>query len=134
MLNPGMGAGNDLHFTDMDVPDPPLDSFRIGFHHVLVRPIPAKPMTKGGIYLPDQTMEVKDILGTIGRVLAIGPTAFTREDMLVNGKPSRWYRVGDHVVYGRHAGVKIKYKGVKLLVLNDDHPFMVIDNPQDFLE
>lgn len=133
MLNPAMGAGNDLHFTDIDVPDPtPLP--RIGFFHVLVRPIPAKPMTKGGIILPDQTLDVKDVLGTIGRVLAIGPTAFTREDMLVDGKPNRWYGVGDYVVYGRHAGVKVTYKGVKLLVLNDDQPMMAIDNPQDFLE
>lgn len=133
MLNKALGAGNDLHFTDVDVPDPsPLP--QIGLWRILVRPIPAKPKTKGGIILPDQIMDVKDILGTVGRVLAIGPTAFNRPEMLVDGKRSPWFKVGDYVVYSRHAGAKMTYQGVKLILMNDDEPLAVIDNPQDFLE
>ena len=64
----------------------------------------------------------------MGRVLAIGDLAYKDETKFPNGA---WCKVGDYVCYGKHAGTKLFYKGIKLLVLFDDQIMMKVDNPKD---
>lgn len=132
-MNLSKASGQESWFTDTDTPDDPSPPIVQGWR-ILVRPIANKPKTKGGIILPDQVMEVKDLLGTVGRVISLGPLAYSRADMLVNGNVAPWCKVGDYVSYGRYAGARLLYGGIKYLVLNDDEVVTVLGDPTKFLE
>ena len=118
-------ATNMTWFTEDSVPDPAPGELSVQGWKILVRPIPNAPKTKGGILIPDSTLDQIDLIRSVGRVLAVGPRAYTREDM--GNEP--WCKVGDFVLYGRYAGAKISYGGVKLLFINDDEVITTIKDP-----
>ena len=95
-------------------------------YHILVRPVSVKSKTKGGLLLPDSVKDDVAYLTTVGKVLAVGDLAYKDEDKFPNGK---WCDVGDYVCYARHAGQKLYYKGVRLLLLFDDQVMMKVDEP-----
>jgi co-chaperonin GroES (HSP10) len=95
-------------------------------YHILVRPVSVKSKTKGGLLLPDSVKDDVAYLTTVGKVLSIGDLAYKDEDKFSNGK---WCDVGDYVCYARHAGQKLYYKGVRLLLLFDDQVMMKVDEP-----
>ena len=95
-------------------------------YHILVRPVSVKNKTKGGLLLPDSVKDDVAYLTTVGKVLAVGDLAYKDEDKFPNGK---WCDVGDYVCYARHAGQKLYYKGVRLLLLFDDQVMMKVDEP-----
>lgn len=114
-----------MWFTEDTVPDPKPGELSVKGWKILVRPIANAPKTKGGIIIPDATLDYIDLIRSVGRVLAIGPLAYTRPDM--GDEP--WCKVGDFVLYGRYAGAKISYGGVKLLFLNDDEVITTVKDP-----
>ena len=95
-------------------------------YHILVRPVSVKNKTKGGLLLPDSVKDDVAYLTTVGKVLSIGDLAYKDKDKFPNGK---WCDVGDYVCYARHAGQKLYYKGVRLLLLFDDQIMMKVDEP-----
>ena len=95
-------------------------------YHILVRPVSVKSKTKGGLLLPDSVKDDVAYLTTVGKVLSIGDLAYKDKDKFPNGK---WCDVGDYVCYARHAGQKLYYKGVRLLLLFDDQVMMKVDEP-----
>jgi len=95
-------------------------------YHILVRPVSIKSKTKGGLLLPDSVKDDVAYLTTVGKVLAVGDLAYKDEDKFPNGK---WCDIGDYVCYARHAGQKLYYKGVRLLLLFDDQIMMKVDDP-----
>jgi co-chaperonin GroES (HSP10) len=110
-----------------EVKDPsPLPTIP-GFH-VLIRPVSIKSKTKGGIILPDSTVDDMAYLTTVGKVLAVGDLAYKDENKFPSGA---WCKPGDYVCYGKHAGVKMLYRGVKLILLFDDQVMLKVDNPKD---
>ena len=99
-----------------EVSDPtPLPT--IPGYHILVRPVSVKTKTKGGILLPDSTKEDMAYLTTVGRVLILGNLAYVDRNKFSEGP---WCKKGDYVCYGKNAGVKMHYKGIKLILLFDD--------------
>lgn len=130
---------NDDWISDESIPDP--TGLRPLYWQIVVRPVKIREKTKGGLILPDAVRDDINYLTTVGKVLAIGPLAFTREDMmrpvLANDRSilervyEQWFKVGDYVTYGKFAGAKRVFKGVKLLFLNDDMIIDIIDNPDD---
>ena len=123
----GNAMKNDEWITADEAPDPKVLP-RIPGYHLLVRPVSVKKETKGGIILPDSTVNDISYLTTVGKVLAIGETAYEDEDKFPKGP---WCSVGDYVCYGKHAGQKFFYKGVRLLLLFDDQISMVIEDPKE---
>ena len=125
-----MGAAlkNDLWVADLEeVPDPsPLPTLP-GFH-VLVRPVSVKSVTKGGIFIPDSTKDDMSYLTTVVQVLQLGDLAYMDKDKFPGGA---WCTVGDYVCYGKHAGTKLFYKGVRLILLFDDQINMKVEDPKD---
>ena len=95
-------------------------------YHILVRPVSVKNKTKGGLLLPDSVKDDVAYLTTVGKVLVVGDLAYKDEDKFPNGK---WCDVGDYVCYARHAGQKLYYKGIRLLLLFDDQVMMKVDEP-----
>ena len=110
-----------------EVSDPTTLPEMPGFH-VLVRPVSVKNKTKGGIFIPDSTKDDMSYLTTVGRVIALGDLAYKDLDKFPNGD---WCGVGDYVCYGKHAGTKLYYQNVKLLLLFDDQVIMRVRDPKD---
>lgn len=95
---------------------------------VLVRPVTVKEKTKGGIIMPDSVKDDVTYLTTVGKVLAMGPLCYEDKQKFPNGK---WCKVGDYVVYGRNVGNKFLFKGIRLLLINDDQVIMKVKDPKD---
>lgn len=119
----------DQEITSTSVPDPDYIPEICGFN-LLIRPIPVKEKTKGGIYLPDKAKEDLKYLTNVGRVVAMGPYAYKSEkfdqgDWCSGGA----IEVGDFVVYGRHDGEKMKIGGVVFTLLKDISVRMRVEDP-----
>ena len=129
----GSAMKNSSWISDDDKVDPDILPELPGYH-VLVRPISVKEKTKGGILLPDAVKDDMSYLTTVGRVIKVGhsislhfdPTAYQDIDKFPNGP---WCEVNDYICYGKHAGQKLFYKGVKLLLLFDDQVIMKVEDP-----
>lgn len=118
-------VNNNEWIENEEKPDPEVLPHLPGYH-ILVRPVSVKSKTKGGLLLPDSVKDDVAYLTTVGKVLSIGDLAYKDEDKFPNGK---WCDVGDYVCYARHAGQKLYYKGVRLLLLFDDQVMMKVDEP-----
>ena len=123
----GNAVKTDDWITEQGVPDPDPLPLLPGYH-VLIRPVAIRKETKGGIILPDQFTEDVKYLTTVGRVLAVGRTAYKDRTKFPTGE---WCGEGDFVAYGRHVGHKFIYKGIRLLLLFDDQIIMRVQNPED---
>ena len=123
----GKSIKNDIWITDeeyLDTPDvlPELPGF-----HVLVRPVSVKEKTKGGILIPNSTKEDMSYLTTVGKVIKIGNLAYNDTDKFPKGP---WCKEGDYICYAKHAGQKIQYKEVKMILLYDDQVIMKVEDPK----
>ena len=118
-------VNNNEWIEDEEKADPEVLPSLPGYH-ILVRPVSVKSKTKGGLLLPDSVKDDVAYLTTVGKVLAVGDLAYKDEDKFPNGK---WCDVGDYVCYARHAGQKLYYKGIRLLLLFDDQVMMKVDDP-----
>jgi co-chaperonin GroES (HSP10) len=96
---------------------------------MLVAPIKPRRESKGGIVLPDEALDAEATLTYIGKVVKCGPLV---------GKKPEWpeggydIKPGDWVVFGRHAGQRFEFKGVKLLLIDDDAIMAKADSPEGF--
>ena len=118
---------NDMWITneeDEATPDvlPELPGF-----HVLVRPVSVKETTKGGIIIPNSTREDMSYLTTVGKVIKMGNLAYNDTDKFPKGP---WCKEGDYICYAKHAGQKIQYKEVKMILLYDDQVIMKVEDPK----
>ena len=123
----GKTIKNDMWITDEEeevTPDvlPELPGF-----HVLVRPVSVKEKTTGGIIIPNSTKDDMSYLTTIGKVIKVGELAYNDTDKFSKGP---WCTLGDYVCYAKHAGQKIQYKNVKMLLLYDDQVIMKVQDPK----
>ena len=123
----GKTIKNDMWITneeDEATPDvlPELPGF-----HVLVRPVSVKEKTKGGILIPNSTKEDMSYLTTVGKVIKIGNLAYNDTDKFPKGP---WCKEGDYICYAKHAGQKIQYKEVKMILLYDDQVIMKVQDPK----
>lgn len=119
-------VSNDQWLTEESVPDPtPLP--RIPGVGILVRPVPTRRKSAGGILIPDSVRADMDYLNTVGRVVALGELAFMDEDIYRTGP---WVKPGDYVVYAKYAGSKIWWKGVKLLLVKAASIELVVEKPE----
>ena len=122
----GNAIRNDNWITDENVEDPvPLPN--LPGYHVLVRPVSVRNETKGGLLLPDSTVDDVKYLTTVGRVLAVGDSAYIDNKKFPNGA---WCQVGDYIAYGRHVGHKFVYKNIMLILIFDDQVIMKVEKPE----
>jgi co-chaperonin GroES (HSP10) len=117
---------NDQWITDEEVPDPnPLP--RVPGVGLLVRPVPVRRKSAGGIYIPDTVRSDREHLNTVGRVLALGDLAFKDEEIYRNGP---WVAPGDYIVFAKYAGQKFFWKGVQLLLIKASAIELVVEKPE----
>ena len=122
----GKALKNDVWITKDEQENPDILPELPGYH-VLVRPVSIKQETKGGILLPDSTREDMAYLTTVGKVVAIRDLAYADEEKFIKGP---WCKLDDYVCYGKHTGQKIKYKGIKYILLYDDQIIMRVESPK----
>ena len=127
VVSMGNAMKNDEWISDVEQPDPKVLP-KVPGYHILVRPVSVKSQTKGGIILPDSTKNDIAYLTTVGKVLAIGDTAYEDKEKFPNGP---WCSVGDYVCYGKHTGQKFFYKGIRMILLFDDQISMVVEDPTE---
>ena len=123
----GKSIKNDMWITeDEDERTPDVLPELPGFH-VLVRPVSIKEKTKGGILLPNSTKDDMSYLTTRGQVIKIGDLAYNDNEKFPKGP---WCQLGDYICYAKHAGQKIQYKNVKMILLYDDQVIMKVQDPK----
>lgn len=84
--------------------------------HILVKPDTVEEKTAGGLYLPQDTRDKEQQAATSGTLIAVGSGAWKDLD---DGSP--WADIGDHVTYGRYAGVVLTgADGNDYTLLNDN--------------
>ena len=86
-----------------------------------------KEQTEKNKVLPDYTKEDMAYLTTVGQVVAVGDLAYHDMEKFQKGA---WCEVDDYVCYGKHAGQKIKYKGIRYILLYDDQIIMKVESPK----
>ena len=124
------GFSND-QWIDSNEVDDPKDLPNIPGPTILVRPVSVKKKTKGGILIPDALQDDMSYLTTVGKVLAVGDTAYIDSHKDANRFPNgAWCKVGDYVTYDKNVGTKLFFKGVKMLSMFDDKIHMVVDDPK----
>ena len=85
---------------------------------IIIQPLSAEEVTKGGIVLPDTAKEKPQE----GKVVAVGPGRFddgVRVPMDV--------KVGDVVLYSKYGGTEVKYNNEEYLVLSARDILAVIE-------
>ena len=118
---------NDIWITDEEYSDTPDVLPELPGFHVLVRPVSVKETTKGGIIIPNSTREDMSYLTTVGKVIKMGNLAYNDTDKFPKGP---WCKEGDYICYAKHAGQKIQYKEVKMILLYDDQVIMKVEDPK----
>lgn len=102
------------------------------YWRALIMPVRPQKKSKGGIILVDESRQNAQYLTYIGKIVALGPLwgqgANFKTDSPLKILPQ--LKPGDWVLYGRHAGQRVEYKGVKLLLVNDDDKLMKIRSPE----
>jgi co-chaperonin GroES (HSP10) len=97
---------------------------------IVILPYRGASKSKGGIALPDQTIERQQLSTTCGYVLKIGPLAYADETKFPHGA---WCKEGDWIIFGRYAGARMNIDGGEIRILNDDEILAVINEPEDIL-
>lgn len=109
--------------TDENVPDPSdIRDVPVGWR-VVVRPRPPEKVTKGGIIRLDA--DTQTLTETVGKVVAVGSQAW-KDETKFDGP---WADRGDTVMFGKYAGKRFEYGGVKYVLLNDDEIIARIPDP-----
>ena len=125
-VNMAKSIKNDAWISKEEIPNSDMLPDLPGYH-VLVRPVSIKEKTKGGILLPDSTRDDMAYLTTVGQVVAMGDLAYHDMEKFPKGP---WGELNDYVCYGKHAGQKIQYKGIKYILLYDDQIIMKVESPK----
>lgn len=108
-----------------DIPKP-------SFWRVIVMPVKAKEVSRGGIVLAQSNVDAQRVLNFIGKIVALGPMAGKHERLGGDGTTphASFPKVGEYVMFGRYAGQALTYRGARLLLVNDDEILGSVPNPE----
>lgn len=111
---------DDTYFTPLETPIPAGLPEPFGWR-MFVMPVQIKKVSKGGIILASQSIDAQLWLHAIGRIVALGPACFRSRRYTDMGMTRDMFpNVGDLIIYSAKTPTRFNYKGVNLIVLNDD--------------
>ena len=87
---------------------------------IAVKPVAVEEKTKSGIVLPGSAQEKPHQ----GEVVAVGSGYVSQA---TGQRIPLEVKVGDNVVYGRHAGVDVNFDGEELLLLTENAILVVLE-------
>ena len=91
---------------------------------ILIRLYIPPRKTKGGIIIDNTRSIYNDFVGYVAK---IGKCCFTGERYKDWGE---WYKIGDWVIFPRHAGIRFAYDKLPVFSIVDDAPLAVIKDPK----
>lgn len=83
------------------------------------------PKKKGNFIIPDSVHEDQQFSSCVGLVVKVSKNAYRGERYT---KP--WTKIGDWVVFPRHSGDKIGYKGLPTFLVWEDGIWTPVDDPR----
>ena len=86
---------------------------------IVIRLVEAETQTKSGIFIPDAAVEKP----SQGVIVAAGPGRTTQDGVLVPIE----VKVGDRVLFGKHAATPIKVEGEDLHILREDDVMAIVE-------
>jgi co-chaperonin GroES (HSP10) len=84
-------------------------------------------VTDGGIYKPDEAINVEEVGTIIGLVLQMGDLAFKDPKKFPTGP---WCHRGDYIMMRSYSGTRFKVGGQEFRLINDDTIEAVVDDPR----
>ena len=87
---------------------------------IAVKPVAVEEKTKSGIVLPGSAQEKPHQ----GEVVAVGSGYVSQA---TGQRIPLEIKVGDKVVYGKHAGIDVKFDGEELILLTENEILVVIE-------
>jgi co-chaperonin GroES (HSP10) len=115
MSNDYEDLGIDLDNFDIPAEIAKFDDMNPLGWKVIVRVYTPPKKRASGLYIPDNIHCEEQYRNCTGLVVKIAEDAYKDERY-----KSPWCKVGDWVIFPRHAGYKIHYKGSPIFVLNED--------------
>ena len=86
---------------------------------IVIQLVESETQTKSGIFIPDVAVEKP----SQGNVVAAGPGRTTQDGILI---PSE-VKVGDRVLFGKHAATSIKIEGEEYHILREDDVMAIVE-------
>lgn len=86
---------------------------------IVIQLVEAETQTKAGIFIPDVAVEKP----SQGDVVAAGPGRTTQDGVLI---PSE-VKVGDRVLFGKHAATPIKIESKEYHILREDDVMAIVE-------
>ncbi len=87
---------------------------------IAVKPVAVEEKTKSGIVLPGSAQEKPHQ----GEVIAVGNGYVSQA---AGGRIPLEVKVGDKVVYSKHAGIEVKFDDEELILLHEDDILVVLE-------
>lgn len=156
-----LDGGEDEFFNEenIEIDNMPLGIPKPMYWRVLLYPYIPPKKTRGGILLPDESADAQEYFAFMARVVDFGPKAFksrrlrsldhaetttkttapqdrttleslTYQDFYDDN--DRIPKVGSWVIFQRHAGLRITYRGLKFFMCDDDAILALIDAPEGY--
>jgi co-chaperonin GroES (HSP10) len=96
-------------------------------YKILVAMPKVEAKTEGGIWRPDQLIQLEQTASIFGCVTTLGPDAYANTDKYPSGP---WCKPGDWVVFRSYSGTRFKIDGQEYRLINDDTVEAVVDDPR----
>jgi chaperonin GroES len=87
---------------------------------VVVKPIEAAELKKGGIIIPDTAKEKP----MEGEIMEVGTGRKTDEGKILPMEVNK----GDRILYGKYSGTEVEVEGEELLIMRESDIFAIIQN------
>ena len=78
------------------------------------------------LYIPATASTSDRFRSCVGLVIAQGPDCY--KDSIFRS-PDPWCRIGDWVIFPRHEGMQIVYRGIPMMVLPDNKIAGIVEDP-----
>jgi len=118
-------VGIDIDTFDMGKELESFEDYTPNPVHILVRLFINSSRTKSGLYINNENDKYNEIKGYVAKM---GACCF-EGDRYDNWKD--WYKVGDWIVFPRHAGIRFTYKNLPVFSIPDNSPIGIIKNPTE---
>ncbi len=120
--------GIDIETFSIEAEIAKFDKMKVDGWDVVVRLYMPPAKTIGGIWLTDKALEEGEYTNCVGLVVKIAPGCYKDARYEDTGS---FCNVGEWRVFPRHAGYKIKYKGMPIFIMKEDAIGPLVDDPRD---
>ncbi len=97
-------------------------------YRILIAPIQPEEKTEGGIYKPDQFLDLEKSATVCGLVMGMGEDCYKDKDRF----QSAWCKEGDFVLTGAYKGTRFSIHGREFRIINDDQVLAVVEDPRGY--